>query len=223
MKLLLKLFLLALPLFPSLLHAEEVARINIHATPATVERITFNPKSPPKDMPPLKGNEAAETQYNFGCEVKLKYEMRQNLSSDGKVDVVATIKELTVTLKLHNRIFIPQNGNAKLRAHEEGHREINERVYKDAESVAREEAQRIVSKTWIASSSTPDAAGKAATDQAVNQLCNSYMKRVAEKASRIGDIYDELTDHGRSMQVTVNEAIAKSIKRYDAEQRSVQH
>jgi hypothetical protein len=179
--------------------APDEPAISIERSPSTVERITFNLKSRPADMPPLKGPEAALTQYHFDCAVNLKFDVTDRTElSDGRIRVTAAVKRLRVRLTLANRIYLPDNANTPLRAHEEGHRQINEQVYDEsAEAAARELAEEVMARTWTAEGADEDSAGKAATDVAVLHLCNAYLERVAGRASRVGDIYDRITQHGK--------------------------
>jgi hypothetical protein len=174
--------------------------INIHVErqDPTVQRITFDLAHPPAKMPRMHSGEAALTQYYFDCAVRVSYEIvRSKRLPDGKIEVTAQIRVARVTLTLDNRIYMPTTANLPLRKHEEGHRELNERIFiSDAEPAARALAERILPKDWIGTGADEDAAGKAATDIAVNQLCNEYLSVVAGRASRVGDEYDRITIHG---------------------------
>ena len=194
----------------------------------TVERILFDPKKPPADMPRLHPGEAALCQMNFNCAVQLKYEVIEQTTApaaggaNANASVSAQIRQIRMTLTLHNKIYLPRGASPKLRAHEEGHRIINERVYEKAEEVARSAAIQVLTQTFRGSGADPDAAGKAATDQAVKQLCESYLAGTADKAHQIGLIYDELTNHGRNTRLSEADAIRQSFARYNAEGRDVE-
>lgn len=198
-------------------------QIVVDRQPATVERVTFDPRNPPANMPKLHPGEAALCQMNFNCRVQLKYEIvEQGMSSSGagRATVTAHVKRIQMTLTLHDTIYVPRGGNAKIRAHEEGHRIINERVYDDdAERVARAAALAVLTQTWRGTGDDASAAGKAATDEAVKKLCDAYLAGTADKAHRVGQIYDELTDHGRNTRVTEAEAIRQAFARYANEPR----
>src|SRR4051812_8824179 len=172
--------------------------ITIERAEPTVQRVTIDPAHPPPKMPRMHPGEAALTQYYFDCAVHVKYEIvdMQHLP-DGRVEITAQIRMARVKLTLDDRIYIPTNANLPLRTHEEGHREINERVFATvAEPAAKALAERILVKEWKGVGPDEDAAGKAATDVAVNELCNAYLSVVAGQASRVGDEYDRITMHG---------------------------
>ena len=193
-------------------------QVVIDRQPPTVERVAFDPKNPPPDMPKLHPGEAALCQMNFNCQVQLKYEIVEQGTSSragaGRAGVSARIRRIQMTLTLNNKIYLPRGANPKIRAHEEGHRIINERVYEDAERVARAAALEVLTQTWRGSGDDAGAAGKAATDEAVRKLCDTYLAGTADKAHRVGQIYDELTDHGRNTRLVESEAIRQAFARY---------
>jgi hypothetical protein len=117
-------------------------------------------------------------------------------------------------ISLHSRIYIPRGANPKIRAHEEGHRIINERAYEDAKSAARAAAMEVLTQSWTGSGDTPDAAGKDATDKAVQALCDGYLSRTATVASRVGDIYDQLTRHGTNTRLKESDAVEQAFVKY---------
>lgn len=161
----------------------------------------------------MKGGEAAFTQYDFNCAVNVKYEnVSETRGSDGQVQVVARVHAVRVRLTLDNRIYVPDNANVPLRSHEEGHREINEQVYNGCEPVARELAERIMAKDWPGTGSDADVAGKRATDAAVKELCDAYLERIAGRATRVGEYFDQITMHG-TRPVAITKAIEQAFER----------
>ena len=197
--------------------------ITIDRKEPTSERILFDPKSPPPDMPKLKAGEAALCQYNFDCKVNLGYEIVSedhagggsgNGTAHGAVTVAAKLRRVRVTITLHSRIYIPRGANAKIRAHEEGHRIVNERAYEEAQAAARAAAMEVLTQTWTGTGDTPDAAGKDATDNAVKALCDGYLSHTAAVASRVGDIYDELTRHGTNLRLKESDAVEQAFAKY---------
>jgi hypothetical protein len=201
-------------------------QVVVDRQPPTVERVLFDPKNLPGDMPKLHPGEAALCQMNFNCQVQLKYEVVEQGASyggagrAGRASVSARIRRIQMTLTLSNKIYLPRGANPKIRAHEEGHRIINERVYEDAEQVARAAALDVLTQTWRGSGDDAGAAGKAATDEAVKKLCDAYLAGTADKAHRVGQIYDELTDHGRNTRLTEADAIRQAFARYANEPRA---
>jgi hypothetical protein len=209
--------LLTLVLFTSLLTEDLPVHVEKH--PPTTQFVSFDPGHPPADVEKLQHGENALTQMLFNCTVKLKYNaIDRREGEDGKWHVVAQLDDVTVILELMNKIYLPEHANAKLRAHELGHARINGMIYQDAETAARRAAENALHRKWEADGADPDAAGKAATDKAVNAICNRYLKATADKAFRIGEIYDDLTKHGTNAKQE-DDAIREAMQKYAEEKR----
>src|SRR3954469_15211337 len=192
--------------------------ITVERIDPTAERITFDRNHPPTTMPALRDQrEDAWTQFFFNCEVKLKYEVvATRTTADGRLAVTARVRRVTVTTSLKDTIFLPLGAPQKLKNHEEGHRKINEQIYAaEADRAARDAAKTIFDRDWQGTGIDEDSAGKSATDVAVNELCKNYLKSTAEKALGIGQIYDELTMHGKNARLTEDDAIRQATARYE--------
>jgi hypothetical protein len=187
--------------------------ITIEKHAPTTQFITFDPKHPPVDEAKLQHGEDALTRMLFNCTVKLKYEMIDKQFKDGKWHVVTRIGDVRVILDLTNTIYLPEGTNEKLRAHEMGHARINGLTYQDAEDAARDAAQDALEKQWEGDGDTPDAAGKTATDAAVSAISKQYLHATADKAFRIGEIYDDLTRHGTNAK-REDDAIREATEQY---------
>jgi hypothetical protein len=184
-------------------------QITVHRHAPTTQVTTFDPAHPPADLR-LPPGEDALTRMLFNCTVKLKYDETDRAYRDGKWHVVTQLNEVDVSLDLTNTIFLPRGTTDKLRAHELGHAQINGIIYEKAEDAARRAAEQAMNHPWPGDGATPDAADKAATDAAVEAICHDYLHATADRAFRIGEIYDDLTAHG-SNQRDVSEAIESAI------------
>jgi hypothetical protein len=178
--------------------------VSITNDPPTIDRIMFTRDHLPDDMPKLRPGEAALTQCDYECRAGLGYQVIKSTKLGDHWHVVAHIRHVDLETRLNDTIYLPMMAPVQLRAHEEGHREMNERIYKEGDAVARSAAEEVLSHDWEADGPDPNAAGKAATDAAVNHLCKIYLDATAERASRLGDIYDRLTDHGRNQLYVAN-------------------
>jgi hypothetical protein len=183
--------------------------LTLHMSPAVVDRVMFNRDHPPADTPTLKPGEAALTRSEYECSVGVSYEMIRRQRVGDHWHAVVRIRRVDLSLKLTDTIFLPMAAPVLLRAHEEGHREMNERIYREGEAVARSAAAEVMSKEWGADGPNADSAGNAASDAAVHQFCTVYLDATSGRASRLGDIYDRFTSHGRN-QVYVANAIRLS-------------
>jgi hypothetical protein len=196
--------------------------ITLDRQPPTVERFTFDPANRPDDMPKLQPNEDAVCQFDFQCGAQFKSITESQRDVSSGVEVTVRIETMSITLTLVNRIWLPRNATAKLRTHEEGHRIINERIYESAGEIAEEIARRIVEQPWTATGETVELASSNALRSALRAFCKEYHERVADRAYRIGVIYDELTRHGRRMRPTEAEAIDMAFER-ESRERTRQH
>ena len=188
--------------FPAVLGA--AADVKITHTPATVKKRTFDPKNPPREMPPLTREEAAVTQSKFACAVKLEVEISQ---AAGKKPT-ARIASVEATLKLDVILWLPQGATAKIRAHEDGHRQISEIFYARGEQVARELAQKYVGKTLDVPGIDP-AQTQPIIQRAANEFCEQYLGKIEVPSQVAQEKYDALTEHGRN-KMSEKEAIEKA-------------
>jgi hypothetical protein len=192
--------------------------IVIDKKPVEVERKTFDPKSPPPDMPRLEPHEAAITRYQFSWASNVAYSINKT-GDGGSTTCTATVETLNITLGLHVVIWLPDNATPKLRSHEEGHREIAEMYYEAAEEIAEQVAAPITAKPYPATGSDCEAKIKSVMDAAINKAGEKWIEAVTGPAGRVEDIFDELTDHGRKLMLTEKDAIAQSVAQYEKDRK----
>ena len=186
------------------------AAIAVDRAPAVVERKTFDPSHLPPEMPPLKPGEAALTQSRFDCNVEMKYVVLNARTNDGRCDTSIRVRAIRLMLRLHVTIWLPQNAPRKLSDHEEGHRQIAEEIYGDAERVARAVAKPIDGKTITGTGDDCPAAQKQAVQSAADDICTKYLDRTGNRTSVVGDMYDDLTGHGTKADPAEQEAIRQA-------------
>jgi hypothetical protein len=201
------------------LAAHEVAAqsIQVRVRDATTQRIQFDPNKRPHDMPELKETERAICVSDFGINVRLNFTPTHRQTA-GAWEASIRINDATIDVTLENRIYVPVDASTELRAHEEGHRQISEIVYRDARDAARAEGRRLASRIWKGEGATKADATADAVRKFTDELTSAYLKRVAGKADALHKFYDELTDHGQKLEPAVAEAIRLSIERWRREQ-----
>lgn len=200
-----------LPLAMLLLAASAArAAVTIIREPAVVEGKTFDPAHRPADMPPLNGNEAAVTQSKFECRAGISYELVSRREENGRCTTTIRVDSVQMTLQLKIVIWLPQGAPRQLVAHEEGHRQIDQRVYDGTEPIAREIATALDGKTVSGQGDTCQAAQQQATDSISGKLCRRYIRRVATPADQVSAAYDRITAHGTRAQPAVEEAIRQA-------------
>lgn len=179
--------------------------------PAQIETKYFDPANRSREMPPLKGTEAAVTQSQFGIASLMEVAITQHQPDRGQEQVTAHVDRVRVTLDLKITIWLPENANEKLTAHEEGHRRVAELFYRDAEKKAEAIAREWIGTDLSGEGKDTESAASAAMNKAMEQINARYMAVVSLPASRAQEKYDELTDHGRN-KLDEDEAIRRAME-----------
>jgi hypothetical protein len=197
--------------------------VAIQHDPPQVEHKSFDPRNPPAQMPHLDPGEAAVTETIFDCAVKSYTQGAKHVSNGGKCESIANVDKIELTLKLHVIVWLPTGAPQKLIAHEEGHRRIAEQIYKDrADNAAKAAAAKVDDKEFSASGGNFDQADKALESkltEAQNHLCDAYLAQTGGVAGRVGDLYDQITNHGIKRQPAEDQAIDQAFERYKKEQK----
>jgi hypothetical protein len=175
-----------------------LAQVRVEKKPPTVQTRYFDPKNKPADMPPLDGKEAAVTQSSFSISARMEAQVVDQEQLNGQWVTQSKVTGVTATLELDIVIWLPHGANAKLIAHEEGHRRISEMFYQDAEKHADTLARQWVGKTLRGQGPTRQEATQRAMRQVTEQLTDQYIKAIDGPSGRVQTIYDQLTDHGRN-------------------------
>jgi len=180
----------ALILIPSL-GAAPAESAEVVAQPVHIEYRTFNRAHPPADMPPIKENEAALCYYQFGCRVECQTESKRALLKLKP----ARITKVKMTISLDVTVWLPEKGTEKLRAHEEGHREICEAIYRGAPNLARKWGTKAIGLT-LQHSLKDEAAVVAEVKKLQQDLMDAYMQETAASCDRAQTYFDSITAHG---------------------------
>jgi hypothetical protein len=186
------------PAAPATPPATTQSAVVIERSAPDVTQRTFDPKNPPSEMPALRPGEAAVTESNFSCQTVIAATIVDQIPSSGGCTTTVRITNVRTTIKLGIVIWLPERGSRKLTAHENGHRAIDEQFYAGAEDVARRLSEAMIGQRRVGKGATCDAAAQAAIKEAGDQLCGDYMAAVQYPATRVQELYDEITDHGRN-------------------------
>lgn len=195
------------------------AKVLVERQKVKVERKTFDPRRPPADMPKLTGAEAAVTVSKFGVQTSIRSQVLDEEKRGDQVMARVKITEVNVQTSLNIVIWLPEGAGKALIEHEEGHKAISERFYAGAEAAARELAQGWDGKVLTGEGRDSQAASQAALSTASEELSSAYMKRIEGASSRVQELYDEITEHGRNRRVSVDEAIERAFQRWRGKQR----
>jgi len=109
-------------------------------------------------------------------------------------------------------MWLPTGAPAKLLAHEEGHRRIDQRVYEDAVKPARAAAHGLEGQVLRASAADCTSAEQIATQSAADEFCRNYLREIGRRAARVSDEYDRLTAHGTKSAPAEDAAIRDAFK-----------
>jgi len=191
------------------------ANVAVEKKPVTVEHKTFDPAHPPKQMPPLDHGESAVTESLFNCRVELVYRGGDRKRGADGCESSLLVQGVHAELQLRVIIWLPEGAPPKLNAHEEGHRQIAERIYRDAEKIAREVGKALDGRTITGSGDTCAEAERHATRDGAERFCRAYLDRTAVASGKINDVYDDLTHHGTKADPEEAEAIRQAFEKYD--------
>lgn len=194
------------------------AVVTVVRKPVTAKYHTFDPQNRPAGMPSLKPGEAAVCVSEFGAAVELKYTTSTRRSGPGKQSAEIVVDDVRVELTLAIDVWLPDDVSDKLRAHEEGHRRIAERVYAEvAERAARAAADKVGGARFPAEAATAkaaQAAAAAALCKAQDAMIQSYLDGTSRAGQKVQEAYDHITAHGRRVEVGEADAIRLAWERH---------
>jgi hypothetical protein len=197
--------------FRSSLHRpEETPRATIDKQPLTFANRTFDPASPPADMPPMAAGEEAECDSNFPSNVSVGGQAQQTDATHALV----TITQIKMTLQLDITIWAPANVTPHVIEHEEGHRQIAEYYYQTAGELAQRIASTHMGEKVEVAGTDLAAESTKLFQQVATQITDEYSKELNPGPTQL--LYDGITDHGRNGAV-VKDAVAAAIRNVAAE------
>jgi hypothetical protein len=188
----------------------EQPQVEIVKMPPQISTRYFDPKHPPSDRPPLTGPEEAVYAGDFLSDASVGGQVLQTDGTRAK----ATINRIKVTLQLNITIWLPNNPQQRIVEHAEGHRQILEHYYRNAEVIARRVAEPYLGKTIDLGGADLRNALSAAIDKISEDITNEYKRQMAVETTQ--DRYDTITDHGRN-NIPVPDAVAQALKDTDPE------
>lgn len=166
---------------------------------------TFEPASPPVDMPPLALGESAECDSDFLSSASVRGEPRQTDATHATV----TITQIKVTLQLNINIWVPTGVTQHVIEHEDGHRQISEYYYQTADKLAERIAATYMGKQVDITGTDLGAESSKILQQMAKDISNEYNKGLNPGPTQL--LYDSITDHGRN-EVIVKDAVAHALK-----------
>jgi hypothetical protein len=176
-----------------LIAAPAFAQVQVTRKPPAVTTRTFNPSHPPREMPPLRPGEAAVCESKFLCQVEVEVEITVVEGERPQCKITGVQSEL----RLDVTAWLPTDATAKIKAHEDGHRQISEAFYANAEAVAKAIGQQYLGKE-LEIKSPEQSDTRPVIQRVANEFCQKYLGQIEVPSERVQMRYDSLTDHGRN-------------------------
>ncbi len=192
--------------------AKQTAGPVINKEPVHFANRTFDPASPPADMPPLNTGEGAECDSNFLSNANVGGETRQIDATHATV----TINRIKISLQLNITIWTPLGVSQHVIDHEDGHRQISESYYETADKVAGEIAERYMGKQMEIAGADLNAESSRILQQMADEITAEYGKELNPEPAQL--LYDSITDHSRN-EVVAKDAVVHALKNVAIESR----
>jgi hypothetical protein len=178
--------------------------------PVNVASRTFDPASPPPDMPPLNPGENAECVSDFTANANVAGRTLRTDATHGAV----TITRINLTLLLNITIWVPTGVTQRVIDHEDGHRQISEYYYQTADKLAERIAATYMGKQVEITGADLNAESTKALRQAATEMSDEYEKELNSEPTQL--LYDSITDHSRN-EVAVQDAVDHALKNVSME------
>ena len=178
--------------------------------PVNVASRTFDPASPPSDMPPLNPGENAECVSDFTADANVAGQTRRTDATHATV----TISRIAVTLLLNITIWVPTGVTQRVIDHEDGHRQISEYYYQTADNLAERIAANYMGKQVEITGTDLNAESLKALRQTAIEISDEYEREVNTEPTQL--LYDSITDHSRN-DVVAQDAVHYAIKNISME------
>ena len=177
----------------------------IEKEPVAFASRTFDPATPPADMPPLSSGESAECDSQFLSSASVHGESRPTDATHATV----TITQIKVTLQLKINIWVPTGVTQHVIEHEDGHRQVSEYYYQTADKLAERIAATYMGKQVEITGTDLDAESGKMLQQMAAAITDEYNKELNPGPAQL--LYDSITDHGRN-EVVVKDAVAHALR-----------
>ena len=182
----------------------EAAEPAIIRQPVALTNRAFDAGNPPQDMPPLASGENAACESNFLSNATVAGESQETDATHA----IVTVTHVTVTLQLNITIWLPANATQHVIEHEEGHRQISEYYYRDADKLAKRIAATYMGKQVAVTGTDLRAEMGNALQQIGTEITEEYNKELNPEPTQLR--YDAITDHSRN-DVAAKDALAQAL------------
>ncbi len=184
--------------------AKETSVPIVNKLPVHFANRTFDPASPPSEMPPMTPGEAAMCDSNFVASANVS----GNTHTTDATHASVTVTQVKVTLQLNITIWTPANVSPRVMEHENGHRQISEHYYETADKLAEQIAATYLGRQSEISGSDLDGEAGKLLQQMASEITAEYGKQLNPDPTQ--ELYDTITDHNRN-DVSVQDAVTHAI------------
>lgn len=189
---------------------KEAAGPTISKQPAQVANRTFDPASPPPEMPPLSAGESAECDSNFISNANVSGESRRTDATHATV----TVSQIKVALQLNITIWTAADASPHVIEHEDGHLQISEFYYATADKIAERVAASYIGRQFEISGTDLNAESTKVLQQMASEITAEYDKELNPEPTQL--LYDSMTDHSRN-DVVAKDAVDHALKNVSME------
>jgi hypothetical protein len=183
----------------------EQPTIVIEKRPVAFANHTFDPNSPPVDMPTLAYGEEAVCDSNLTSNATVGGESQKTDSTHATV----TITRVKMILELSVNVWVPGGVTQHVVEHEGGHRQISEYYYQTADKLGEQIAATYIGKQIAIDGPDLDAQLETALHQTATDITHEFDQELSFSATQ--QYYDEITDHGRN-ESDAKEAVAAAVE-----------
>jgi hypothetical protein len=177
----------------------------INKQPVAFATHTFDPATPPSEMPRLAPGESAECDSDFLSNASVGGESRQTDATHATV----TVTQIKVTLQLNINIWVPAGITQHVIEHEQGHRQVSEYYYQTADKLAERIAATYRGREVEITGTDLGAESRRVLQQMATDITDEYKRELNPGPTQL--LYDAITDHGRN-EVIVKDAVAHALK-----------
>lgn len=188
------------------LNAAEPTGVVVEMKPAVIQRRSFDPARPPREMPKLTPPEVGTCVFEFACDTDVRATGRRTIVGRSPSARVSYAK---ITGRLRITIWTPLHCPPKILAHEEGHRAICERYYQPAAELARRIGEGMVG-TSLAVPIHEAAGVQAALKRLQDEAIAAFMRGTMARCEFAQDRFDAITQHSIA-PIGEAEAMAQAI------------
>ena len=183
----------------------ESPTLTIEKQPVVFANHTFDPNSPPADMPALAYGEQAACDSNFSSTTTVGGKSQKIDATHATV----TVTKVRMILHLSINIWVPSGATQNVVEHEDGHRQISQYYYQAADKLAERLAATYLGRTVDISGTDIDDQFEKALHQMATDITKQYDTDIGVAAAQ--QYYDLITDHGRNNS-DVRGAVAAAIE-----------